>query len=234
MLIITGIAACNKKSGIGTGGNNGNNNGNRGLRVKSDGFYTYEYDEKGRVKLMTSSIGIRKFYYADSAMTEVEYLLTGNIADINIYKLNTDGLMYFRQIGFETGNNYSTFFYSASRELMKQVDTLLLAPGKITHQYYRTGNRIDSIKKVYNNTTETRIFEYYPDRINTITNESTGKSYLGVSSSNPVKRELRRLNANMAVVVLSYTYEYDAQNRISKRITTFPNSPNEERVITYY
>jgi hypothetical protein len=234
MLTITGIVACNKKNEISAGGNNGNGNGNRGLRVKSDGFYTYEYDEKGRVKAMTASNGFRKFYYSDSAITEVEYFLNGNIADINIYKLRPDGLMYFRQIGYETSNTYSLFYYSASRALMTQVDTLLQAPGKIIHQYYRTGNRVDSIKKIYNTTTETRIFEYYPDRVNTITNESTGKSHLGVSNPNPVKRELTKVNNNIPGVAVSYTYEFDSQNRISKRIATRPNFPDEERVITYY
>jgi YD repeat-containing protein len=234
VLSIAGIVACNKKAEISTGGNNGSNNGNIGLRIKSDGFYTYEYDAKGRVKMMTASNGTKKFYYSDSAITEVEYFLNGNVADINIYKLRPDGLMYFRQIGYETGNTYSTFYYSASRALMTQVDTLLQGPGKVTHQYYRTGNRVDSVKRLYNNITETRIFEYYPDRVNTITNESTGRSYLGISSPNPVKRELTRIGNNMPGVAVSYTYEFDSQNRISKRIAIRSNFPDEERAITYY
>jgi hypothetical protein len=228
ILSLIGVTwACNKERA--TGGSN-----NTGLRVKSDGYYEYEYDEKGRVEMMTAFNGARRFYYADSAITEVEYLLNGSIADINIYKLNSGKLVYYRQIGKETGYIYSTFYYSSSGALSRQVDTLLLAGGAIIYQYFRSGNRIDSVKKVYNNLTETRIFEYYADRVNTVTNESTGKPYLGSGSPSPVKRELNKINNGSPAVIRSYTYEYDAQNRINKQVITTPNAPTEERVITYY
>ncbi|HEX2629675.1 MAG TPA: hypothetical protein VHM26_11700, partial [Chitinophagaceae bacterium] len=191
-------------------------------------------DEKGRLNVIYASSGPTKYYYADSVVTEVTHFINGTITGINIYKLRPNGLVYMRQNGFQTTNTYSTFEYSASRGLLLQVDTFMLGVSSMRHIYYRTGNRIDSIKRIYQNVRNTHIFEYHTDRINTVTNESAGKSFLGISNANPIKRESVRNAYGTLTIVGDYTYEYDAQNRITKRIMTRTGFPTEEITYSYY
>lgn len=56
-------------------------------------------------------------------------------------------------------------------------------------------------------------YVYYTDKLNSIGNKNYGQSYLGKSSQNLIKSET--INNN---IIKTYTYEYDAHQRVSKQI----------------
>lgn len=202
------------------------------MRVKSDYQYTYQYDDKGRVSQMSASNIILKFYYSDSAVLEAEHFLDGRLAGMKIHKLNGNGMAYSTQDNVNLSNSYSTYEYSPSNRLISRVDTFLLGGVALKFTYYRSNDRIDSIKEVYGTVKNTYIFEYYTDKMNTITNEHRGKFFLGVSDRYPIKREtIRNLNSTS---IYNYTYEWDAQNRITKVHVDRGSLPPVDRVYTYY
>ena len=133
------------------------------------------------------------------------YLGTGplNVPRENLQRANA----YFRE-----GGGTQIFEYNNNGNLTQSTLTFppnFNIPPQIVINTWQDGNMMSSVRHGVTTT-----YEYYSDKVNTIGNEYFGKTYLGVSSKNPTKKEI---SGNLTT---DYTYEFDEECYITKVTTT--------------
>jgi len=109
---------------------------------------------------------------------------------------------------------------TANSALLKEIEFL---PGSFISAYpdnsYASKSKLKSAN--LNNTTKTD-FQYFNDKINTIGNENLGRSFLGKTNKNPIKKAVYSSLSGSGFIetrTINYTYEYDNKGRITKHVT---------------
>lgn len=169
---------------------------------------TYFYDNADRLSSITVQDSLVTSYrYND--LTVIETYGDQN----NVYAINKDG--------YTTSIN---FYYDVLATI-----TYDGVPGEYT--YRKEGNGTETAftwaggNLVYTDLLGGVNLKYLSDKTNTIGNENTGRRFLGKDSKNLVDTETY-LNASTTI---TYQYEYDAQNRVTKR-----SNGTAVEIYTYY
>lgn len=126
-----------------------------------------------------------------------------NVPDENLPRANK----YIRE-----GGGTQTYEYNNAGNLIRSV--LIFPPNfnippQVVIYTWQDGNMLSS---VIDGVTVT--YEYNTDKVNTLGNDFFGKAHLGVSSKNPIKREISHSSAGN--LTTDYEYEYDEECYITK------------------
>ncbi|MGC4101751.1 hypothetical protein [Ferruginibacter sp.] len=91
-----------------------------------------------------------------------------------------------------------------------------------TADYFYSNGNCDSIRYRGNDGTwySTIVKTYYTDKPNVLTQESTGEKIYGKDNKNLLKTEMYKYPNGTSTQVVVYTYDYDAQGRITKETGT--------------
>ncbi|MDP4277492.1 MAG: hypothetical protein Q8914_07640 [Bacteroidota bacterium] len=173
----------------------------------------YEYYPSGLLKRITSNNKKynQTFYYFPNAETPtaMTYLEKGDTFRVNIDTRN--GLAYSEStVNNQMMNFVHEFQYNKQmiREKMFLSDESDNYASKDSITYtIEDGNRVKVKDRLF-----TTIFEYYPDKLNTLDHAYFGQSYLGRVSKNLAKTEIEDTSR------YDYTYEFDKQGRVTKEI----------------
>ena len=154
----------------------------------------YIYDEQYRLSQVEIDDSlVASFTYNDLSVVET------NGKNNGVYALNTDGYVINTNYEFSVLTN---FFYSTPG----YVDST--KQGSVSTYYTWNGENLVS---TYG--TDTINYTYLTDKFTTIGNEYIGRAYLGKDSKNLVSTA----TYTSSNTTISYTYEFDAQNRVTKR-----------------
>ncbi len=188
----------------------------------------YEYEPDGRIKRMVTGGG-----------TDITVEYVSNFKSPFIYNEAIDGLKILDKSGNISGLYvFASRQYEPSGPILGPTSTRTQAISYEStsilqsFEYNSNGNLTKVITKNPINTTTdlfnwqdgnmvssstffgVRTYEYYTDKVNTSGNEYFGQSFLGVSSKNPIKKEI---SGNLTT---DYTYEFDEECYITKVTTT--------------
>ena len=155
---------------------------------------TYNYDEQYRlseVKVADSTVAT--FRYNDLSVIET------NGKNNAVYTLNTDGFITSINFSYLTLN---TYHYGTTGYVDYTVQD-----GDTTNFTWSNEN----LSSAYGSDTIT--YTYLSDKFTTIGNEYIGRAYLGKDSKNLVSTA----TYTSSNVTVNYTYEFDGQNRVTKR-----------------
>ena len=194
---------------------------------------TIEYDNLGRKSKHTFKDGSRfDFTYTGNIMLQEQFSPTSVSQSKYTYLLNAEGLAEsFYNNATPTIIDYQTF--NAGKKLLSVITK---ASGVVTYQNYHTydnnGNNIkDSI--IQSNGTSIRLYEYYADKISTITNSNFGTYYDGADSKN-YQKKLTYTSPSNNITTYDYSLpELDAQGRVIKQSYT-SGGKTMDYLYTYY
>lgn len=163
--------------------------------------YTYTYNADGKLasELTDVNSGVN-YAYSGNKITTTD--LNGDT--LLVYTTNTEGYVV---IGVDPANTY-VYEYNDDWNMINNNGNVAT---------WGDGNRLTANNGV-------NVYTYYTDKTNTVGNENKGQKYFGVDSKNLVK-SLAFSNFSTT----NYTYEFDAQNRVTKRL-----SVNSTETYTYY
>jgi hypothetical protein len=209
-----------------------------------DDVRTYTYNSKGNVSQIVMSLyGKYDYAYTDTGIVVSFYDTTGAFKGKTIYKLDANGRAASSYNTYAASDKVN-YTYTAAGQLLSST-TVRTLPGQPTRiwasSYYYTNNNLDSVTGNYNNgstvthSVASRYDEYYTDKVSTFGNDNFGQAFLGVSSKNPVKAA-RDIGADSQgnMPQTNYSYEYDAQNNITKVLHTWGNSTFPSLFYDYY
>lgn len=203
--------------------------------VYSNGYtQEYAYDDKGRLThIKMQDVARFKFSYQNNKATEVHYSDLGIATDTIYYILNSKGLVISEQVpsnpSFSTTHEYNN---------AGQMTKYHRSNGSSTSDYnfyYNAGGNMDSMRVLINNAwfTSEIYDEFYTGEAATIEYPNMGYTFFGKGNTNPIKRKSERFNSGYSKVT-NYTYEYDANGRITQS-TAITDAGDTTRVsYTYY
>jgi hypothetical protein len=165
----------------------------------------------------------------------IKYVRTsaGTIQYTILYLLDGAGIANSAlRVNADNSTNRYTYLYSPDKIRSKWIDET----HKDTYKEYTiaNGNNITEVSKsslVAEGNYSINIL-YYKDTENTLGNENVGKTFLGKSSANLRKTE--SYDTPDGQFTISYTYELDYRNGVSKRTTTTNGLVTETRYYEYY
>lgn len=174
------------------------------------GTKTFEYDLQGRLIKATGSDGYSETYiHGPGKVTREIVYPFNNETDISHFILNAQGLATnadgyeYNQQGYLTRwNTRSEFKYTISNGNTVALEIWTDNHGTAQLSYF------------YN-------YTFLTDRLNTIGNANTGITWLGTQDKNLVSREIYNDPIRSIELSFSYTYEFDAQNRVAKSASTY-------------
>jgi hypothetical protein len=211
------------------------------LRIKSINGNTYAYDSLGRLvkSFYSNSLTARTEYtYTKDSLVGSDFDLQGNrVGSAAVYYLGSDGLATSEKyiIDPSIAPIILSFTYNADRRIVDQtVGEKGKTPTNHTLYFYSKGN-LDSSKAISipdNKVLQVERFEYYTDQPNLLNNESNGVAFIGVGSTNLVKKEVRVNDG--ATTTIEYTYEFDTQKRPVKRHITIDGAPWTDLTYTWF
>lgn len=196
-------------------------------------LYTHTYDTQGRLLTRISSDGYKDEYsYANNKVTYKFF--QSNVQQSTFeYDLNTDGLKIKSLRTFPSAGNYQTVYtYNANKQLATLTNSNSLDTKTSTKTFFYEGKNLEHYEETFSYNTDIWKFylTYYTDKTNTFGNKNKGYLFdIQEESQHPVKT-FTAVFSPTNTQVDTYAYEYDSQNRISKRIINYV-SQND---ITYY
>ena len=199
---------------------------------------TFEYDNQGRItRLSGSDHSKQEYLYTAGVVQENMYDANGILKYAVKYELNADGLAT-RQTYIPQEPGETIYTYNASRQPLSITSNN--GNGSSTEiKYHYSGTQLDSIR-TYTATGGIRqkmIYEYYPDIKNTTTEQHCGFLFWGKQSPAAVKKETSLFydaTVNLDFTEINnYTYEVDAQKRIT-RVVINGTISSGNTTYTYY
>ncbi len=218
------------------------------VKTKTDGnnVESYSYDNQNRISRIvfstttgpsyyhefTYSNGAVSEYHSGEPLYELEQVLPNGTIKLNctsnpsIFKLNTNGFYAgttttcqtqsykYDTNGFIVNQDYAITDYNTVEQVINDNKNILQISGK---GFSYGGGEFDI------NTN----YDYYLDKISSIGNKNFGRSYLGKSSENLLKKETQNGETT------TYTYLYDAQQRVIQK-TSIKLSVVKTTSYTYY
>ncbi len=201
------------------------------LKTESSG-YNYFYDKYGRIIKKSSGSDVKIYtYYTDSIIVSD----TDLTKIIDKYYLNSQGLVDSSFEFYPPPSSRHKYYYNSENYLVKDA----------YYDKYNAIYRIDSHIIVNGNEVAYLIkspgtakydtawvFTYDTSLINTIGNDYKGMNFYGKSSKN-VLVKMESSPANISSTSW-YRYEYDKQNRIELKVTTYLKGNPNGATFTYY
>jgi hypothetical protein len=192
---------------------------------------TYFYDEKGRVKRAAANPGgYMQYVYTDTTVTIENYYPAGTLLEKEVYKLGANGLA----TGKTKNSIEYEFSYNSDGQLtLAKMYNMSSSARWEVHYSFTNGNR-DSITDILSGLapqTHTYFDEYDAGKLNSLSNENFGMAYLGADSKYLLKK-FRYKNVS-GIIPSTYTYEFDAHNRVIKKTHTTGNGGLTEPQVSY-
>jgi hypothetical protein len=188
------------------------------LEYNSDGKLSKTV-ESGMTNYTTTYtyLGITINVIGDISQTEIK--------DIGIYSLNSQG--YVSNITGTNGNsNYVIIYeYDKSGYCTKETyssDNII----EITTYTYANGN-MTSTTLMSGTMSNTTTYEYYTDKDNTLDYAHRGIIFMGKSNKNLIKK------ATIGNSIITYTYDYDQDNYVTKQTRTASDGSIQWESYTY-
>jgi len=181
---------------------------------------TIEYDNLGRRSKQTFKDDSRfDFTYTGNTMLQEQFNSSGATQSKYNYILNAEGLAEsYYNLATPKVIYYQTF-NSAKQMVLEITKNIGVKTFEVHHFYDNTGNNIkDSVLHV--NGTTIRTYEYYTDKISTITNSNYGTKYDGVSSKNSLKKVTVKSPLNVITITDYSVPELDAKGKVIKQSYT--------------
>jgi hypothetical protein len=216
-----------------------------GPKIKTDsstrnGVNKYTYDAQGRVIVANYGLPNREEYsYSTNTVSTKYYNAQGNVDGTQLFDLNSDGLITTSTLTAPPPSYVKEVYkYNVDKQLATKF---LSVPGitnaSVDSNFY-TGKNIDSIHRSYsaNNDLTYLYYTYYTDKLNTIGVKNSGNLYYAEPFYNAVKQIQYRLKTNNVynTIIQDFSYSYDAEGRIIKRVTLQNGNPYNENYYTYY
>ncbi len=194
---------------------------------------TYEYDNAGRLIKITYLDGSKSTYtYTGSTMLLEGFNANGATQNKYTYNLNAYGaaVSYY---GNATPAVVTNLTYNAANQALTEItNTNGIINREQYYGYDNAGNRItDSL--VQTTGTTIRTYEYYTDKISTLSNINFGDYYDGAGNPNSLKKETAKSSGNVITTVNFSIPEMDAQGRVIKQSYT-TGGTTIDYLITYY
>ncbi len=201
---------------------------NRLKKENSDnGNEFFFYDSKGRIKI-DSSQGFRKEYTYSPDSIIFRVYSNGIIYISQIFYLNSHSIVD-SEIDFENSiSGYYHYAYDADNHLIKKTNySITNSFVSIDSYVIINGNNVAAYNRSYIDDTFSKVGIYTYDSLylNSLGNDYYGKSFWGKSSKNVL------LSENTTIDNQTFTYTYDAQNRILTK--TINDNYSGPRTITY-
>lgn len=205
------------------------------VRVKTRTFNgdlrTYTYDASNR-SLGSTSVSYNSVTYQYPDASHIHSIIKypgGSIAGETDYELNSKGL-----ISKATASTLQGFYtYNGKKQLIKHIVNFTngdIATGDFT---YTSGN-LTSIQSLTNGSPSwNKTFTYYTNIDNVLSNEVFGESFTGAESKNLVKSMSFVINGG-STTTENYTYEFDAQGRVTKQKVVKNGVLQPDILYTYY
>lgn len=192
---------------------------------------TYVYDDQRRVTSITQCDTIDSYAYNTDSVVYTHTVSNGFLYSY-IYRLDEKGIAQgYTKVAIDGSVTNFTFAYDADGHRISITD--ITHPQTFVSYTVRDNNEVfDSAVSSQigsGNYTVSRIF--YANTENTLGYESFGKPFLGSSSANFKKAE--SYNTSDGPFLISYTYELDPQNSVSRRIMKVNDSIIESRSYEY-
>lgn len=195
--------------------------------------FTNTYDANGRLLTRISSNGNNDEYSYTGSTVTYKYYQSNVQQSTYVYDLNVDGLKIKSLRTFPSTGNYQTIYtYNASKQLATFVNSNSLNTNTTTKTFFYTGKNLEHTEETfsYNSEIWRNYYTYFTDKTNTFSNKNRGYIFdVEEDAQNSVKT-FTAVFSPTNTQVDTYTYEYDTQGRISKRIIN--NVPQND--ITYY
>lgn len=236
------LTACQKSSiqdpgsneEIAGAANGGQKGGPAPIRVKTvttgNDVRTYTYDASWRQLGSTSTMYNTIVYdYVSSSLIKYSiYYNSGPLAGSSDLELNSKNLM-IKQISPGLTGNY---LYNNKKQLISHEVNWTGGDFGVTGYYYTNGNLTSMVNALNSLPNWSKSFTYYMDKPNSLSNDVFGESFRGVESKNLVKTMTSTINGTTSNE--SYEYEFDADGRVVKKITTKDGVLQPETLYTYY
>jgi uncharacterized surface protein with fasciclin (FAS1) repeats len=202
---------------------------------KLDEWYTYTYSPNQIVlKIYEDNVLEEQVTYAlvnglvtSSTMTEKDTIRQNNqnyirtYVSTTTYQHNSEGFLT-KMFQSETSTSTEPGYGSVTRK-----DT--------TSYTYRNGNLVQEVRSSPLNGKTTTTYEYYLDKPNSLSSGDE-EFFLTKPNKNPLKKSTRinSYQGGTYTDITSYTYEYNAENLITKRTESYGTPPNSYTYVTNY
>ena len=213
---------------------------NRASRIKRETNYLkhestdYYYSPDGKVVSIEKSNGRKiNYQYLDNKI-----LVQNDGSDSSGRPLGSTTL-YLNSAGFADSSIYSACSYR--NYYIYNLDGFVIQvqnyiDSNLTFTQYSTikdGDIIsETITNPYFHFHSTDNYAYYKDKENTIGNENTGMRFVGASSHNLVKREIKN---GQEFDGFSYAYQFDKEERVILKTVRYANGSIKDSIAyTYY
>ncbi len=185
---------------------------------------TFFYDSSARcIKQAASDGSYVSYVYSSGLVTRYHFNAGQTIAsDTTIYTLNSQG--YVSSDGTDS-YTYDSAGYQTSRTLQ---------PGGIGPLNFTDVWRNENLDSLHYETQPTGFFwayTYFTDKINTIGNDNAGFGIWGKSSKNLLSSSVYKFAGSISTN--DFTYEFDANNRVTKLTQTATGSGTGSIVVSY-
>lgn len=234
--VISLFGACKKNSNDVTtpAPDPGTSNARIKTRAGGSGVTTYSYNAQGRTVKEESLNGSKTEYeYPAGIVNEKYYDNGGVLQSAYINELNPDGTR-FRVT--QPGNPIyeELCFFNADKTLAKSITKVSANSTQVIDYFYSNGN-CDSTRFSNNgNWNLTVKYTYYTDKLNGLSYDNFGYGILyGKDSKNLTKSEVYTYPDGSTNTPSNYSYEFDAQGRVSKETSTKGNNIGIT-IYTYY
>lgn len=193
---------------------------------------TYYYDSLNRIAKVTTSgtVFYQSFVYKGSDSIIVFSSNGTDSGRISAYKLNGVGLV----VNNTSAVGPTTYTYAYDINGYPTYSTANTVAGSAADTFVTTGNNITEHRSSTSNviTTNTmrlkQVYTYLTDKTNTIGNSNKGMGFLGKSSANLIGTETYHTSSVTIIPpstttsdeTYNYSYEYDSNNRVTKRTQT--------------
>lgn len=195
----------------------------------------YEYDLMGRQTLTTYNSGAKETYtYSGYLVSRKSYDNAGNLTGEAFFELNNSGFVQKITYGPASSSRY-TFLYNAAGQVINEhffINALTDSTDEIN--FYSPLGRLDSSWRTKNNNAailQKDYYEYAVNKPNTISHINNGYLFYGKETSPIPPTKITYIFPSAPQQVDTYTYEYDGQNRITRRIN---NNGASQVTYTYY
>jgi YD repeat-containing protein len=197
---------------------------------------TYEYDNQGRISKVLEPNWRWEYVYGNGVVTENVYDGTGALFGRNENQLNAGGLVVRSQSVVPAYPDYNTFTYTNAG--MMATEIFHSGADLSTTNYYYSGNRLDSTRRISNGVVTMRQLLLYTDTNSTISNQHTGFHFWGKQSPKAIRTQTYYFyNAGGVLLntqINNYSYELDAQGRITHEMMSSSSGVSKDVRYTYY
>ena len=185
---------------------------------------TYTYDAQGRVLQISRNNGSKDEYeYTPGLVTRKIYNSAGIYQYSYLEELNIDGFTK-RTTRSDLPGSEELYVYNTDKTMAKQI---IMSNGNSTvFDYFWSNGNLDSTRIINGNgvLSYTQVSTFYTDKLNVLSDAAFGEQLWGKNSKNLQKSSMNRFPGGNTTTPGNFDYEYDAQGRVTKKISTSGNN----------